>query len=632
MTVPSAVNKSGPYAGNGVTTSFPYGFRILDASHIQVVRTEGGVDTILTTGFTVTGVGTASGNVVFSVAPTAAQTITLIRNAPFVQQTDLENQGAYYAQTIEDALDLGVMRDQQLQEQIDRSVKLPVGAATFDLDALVGDIVRVADSVNNVDVVAANIADVDAVAANIADVNTVADNIADVTNFADVYQGPKAVPPALRNDGSPLLPGDLYFDTLENRMKVRTSSAWVNAASSVNGLVAQYAYTATAGQTVFAAVYDVGFVNVYLNGAKLLAGDDFTATNGTTVVLTTGATVGDSIEIIGFGAFSTADMLQRSQNGADIPDKAAFRTALSIFGMGSTTTTTITNLNTLAIAGEYFAASGATGSPNAEPILVKMYAADVATRAVQEAFGLTTGRRWMRVETASAWGSWVEVPRAGSVTVADFAAAAVRLSSEGFVSPLDTELATAAWAAAYTNARTPVWVRAAVNFNAIALAGTYSRAGTLVTVTMTAHGMTTGQAALFTVQSGAATNNFTAVVTVIDANTFTYVDGASGTTSGNITRRVWLRGWFNVNRVIYNAAGDYTIEFTTALPNANYVVQGTACGTSLSNISAGMVVVAGNAGAGGADLKTTTQVRIQAGSSASGGPSDNAEVNVMVVI
>lgn len=379
MTVSSATNKSGPYTGNGVTTVFAYGFRILDASHIQVVRTENGGDTVLTTGFTVSGVGNAGGgNVTFAVAPTAAQKITLIRNAPFTQQTDLENQGAYYAEVVEQAFDLATMRDQQLQEQIDRSVKVPVGQATFDPDALISDVIRLADSADQVDAVAAIEAQVVTVAGIASDVTVVADNLADVTNFADVYQGPKAVAPSLRNDGSALLPGDLYFDTVLGGMRVRTgSNTWIAALS--------------------------------------------------------------------------ADALEKSQNGADIPNKAAFRTALSIFGIGSDTTTTITNLNTLAVAGEYFAASGATGSPNAEPILVKMYAADATTRAVQEVFGLTSGRRWMRVETASAWGSWVEIPGTGGITTAMLAAAAIRLSSEGFASPLDTELATALWAKGYTD-------------------------------------------------------------------------------------------------------------------------------------------------------------------------------------
>ena len=58
-------------------------------------------------------------------------------------------------------------------------------------------------------------------------------------------------------------------------------------------------FTATAGQTTFTLNYVVGTVSVYRNGIKLgLA--DFTATNGTTVVLATGAAAGDLIEIQSF--------------------------------------------------------------------------------------------------------------------------------------------------------------------------------------------------------------------------------------------------------------------------------------------------------------------------------------------
>ena len=56
--------------------------------------------------------------------------------------------------------------------------------------------------------------------------------------------------------------------------------------------------TATAGQTVFNGTYTVGFVDVYLNGSKL-SSSEFTATNGTSITLTTGATVNDIIEVIG---------------------------------------------------------------------------------------------------------------------------------------------------------------------------------------------------------------------------------------------------------------------------------------------------------------------------------------------
>ena len=58
------------------------------------------------------------------------------------------------------------------------------------------------------------------------------------------------------------------------------------------------AYTATASQTTFAGVYELGFVDVYINGVKLSA-SEYTATNGTSIVLNTGATLGDVVEVIG---------------------------------------------------------------------------------------------------------------------------------------------------------------------------------------------------------------------------------------------------------------------------------------------------------------------------------------------
>jgi hypothetical protein len=54
-------------------------------------------------------------------------------------------------------------------------------------------------------------------------------------------------------------------------------------------------FTATAGQTTFTpASYAVGFITVFRNGVRL-GSADYTATNGTTVVLTSGATAGDLV-------------------------------------------------------------------------------------------------------------------------------------------------------------------------------------------------------------------------------------------------------------------------------------------------------------------------------------------------
>ena len=64
-------------------------------------------------------------------------------------------------------------------------------------------------------------------------------------------------------------------------------------------------FTATASQTSFATSgYTVGMLDVYLNGIKL-ASADFTATNGSDVVLASGASTGDIVEVVSFSTFET---------------------------------------------------------------------------------------------------------------------------------------------------------------------------------------------------------------------------------------------------------------------------------------------------------------------------------------
>jgi hypothetical protein len=59
-------------------------------------------------------------------------------------------------------------------------------------------------------------------------------------------------------------------------------------------------FTATSGQTTFSVPsYTAGFIDVYRNGV-MLGSADYTATNGTTVVLASGATAGDLVEVISF--------------------------------------------------------------------------------------------------------------------------------------------------------------------------------------------------------------------------------------------------------------------------------------------------------------------------------------------
>jgi hypothetical protein len=129
MTISSTTVKNS-YSGDGSNDTFVYGFKIFASSDLQVIiRSATGTETTktLTTDYTVTGVGTASGgNVVFEAAaiPTATETVVLIRNVPQTQAIDYIANDPFPAETHEEGLDRATMTIQQMQEEINRSIKL----------------------------------------------------------------------------------------------------------------------------------------------------------------------------------------------------------------------------------------------------------------------------------------------------------------------------------------------------------------------------------------------------------------------------------------------------------------------------------------------------------------------------
>jgi hypothetical protein len=98
-------------------------------------------------------------------------------------------------------------------------------------------------------------------------------------------------------------------------MKVYNGSGWVAAGSAVSGTANSVEYTATSGQTAFAATYDSGYLQVYLNGIRLDVAD-YTATNGSSVVLDTGAAANDVVFIHSFGTFELADHYNKTVSDA----------------------------------------------------------------------------------------------------------------------------------------------------------------------------------------------------------------------------------------------------------------------------------------------------------------------------
>jgi len=78
----------------------------------------------------------------------------------------------------------------------------------------------------------------------------------------------------------------------------------------------EFVYTATSQQTTFSGnddssnslSYTAGQIDVFVNGIRQSAAD-YTATNGTSVVLGAGASAGDTVNINAFGSFSVADVI-----------------------------------------------------------------------------------------------------------------------------------------------------------------------------------------------------------------------------------------------------------------------------------------------------------------------------------
>jgi len=151
-------------------------------------------------------------------------------------------------------------------------------------------------------------------------------------NFDDRYLGAKSSNPTVDNDGNALLTGALYYRTTAPiGMKVYDGSQWLEASAAQQAALVTYEYVATAGQTSFSGAdansltlsYIAGGLIVSLNGVILRPGDDYTATNGTTVVLTSAAALNDEVVMYAFSSFQVANTYTQAQTDALLANKQA---------------------------------------------------------------------------------------------------------------------------------------------------------------------------------------------------------------------------------------------------------------------------------------------------------------------
>lgn len=138
MTVSTVVDHN-DYVGNGVTTSFPYTFRIFKKSDLVVTVIDLNENlTVLTldSDYTVTNAGSYTGGTV--ILPAALATgwqISIARELQATQETDLRNQGKFFAEVHEDAFDKLTMLIQQTYSALRLALRKPSSIANW-YDAL----------------------------------------------------------------------------------------------------------------------------------------------------------------------------------------------------------------------------------------------------------------------------------------------------------------------------------------------------------------------------------------------------------------------------------------------------------------------------------------------------------------
>lgn len=276
MTISSATRKAGPYAANGATTAFNFAFKVFSEDDVQVVLTNTiGVETILSlsTDYSVSlnadqnanPGGVVTTNTVYS----TGNKITLVGNVEFLQETDLTTGGGFYPEVIEDALDRLTMLLQQLNEQVDRAVKVDVSSTT-DPDDLLDQITAAAATVQGL-IVDAELASTEAQAA--------------LDSFTDIYLGAFSADPTTDLDGAALTAGRLYFNTASNEMRVYNGVSWVQSATAEPASFTANTFSGTGAQTAFtlsAAPGSVQGVLVFVAGVRQRPTLDYTV-SGTTL-------------------------------------------------------------------------------------------------------------------------------------------------------------------------------------------------------------------------------------------------------------------------------------------------------------------------------------------------------------
>lgn len=267
------------------------------------------------------------------VVSTAADVVST--NADVVSAAASQVAAANSAAALAAALDgfddkyLGAMADTDTQSTASTTGTWVVGGATITVASAtgieIGQNVAASGIPNQANVIA-----IDGTSISISHVATAAGSGAAVVftgygvygNFDTNKDGPST-----DNDNGTLASGSLYYNSTDNEMRVYDGANWVAASASGSASMNIFEFTVSgSAATTFGsgsyATDDNGATMSYtadnlqvVKDGVLLHSDDYTATDGTTIVLGASAAVGSEIVVYAFKSFTIADTVSKSSGG-----------------------------------------------------------------------------------------------------------------------------------------------------------------------------------------------------------------------------------------------------------------------------------------------------------------------------
>lgn len=120
--------------GNGNTTSFSFGFDMISADYVEVYQEVGVVQSLVEPAeYTVNLSGSVGGTIVFNTAPAAGTYVVIARKVPLTQETPYKTSSGFSAVRTEQDFDKLTAITQQLNDEVERSVRMQVGTSDINL-------------------------------------------------------------------------------------------------------------------------------------------------------------------------------------------------------------------------------------------------------------------------------------------------------------------------------------------------------------------------------------------------------------------------------------------------------------------------------------------------------------------